>query len=465
MCGLFFNYNKNRISSSNKKLLKKIAGKYLSKRGPDGMSEKYGENWYALHSLLSITHNKETQPIKTKDFIFLYNGEMYNDWKRYSKNYGDVDFFTKHLNKYGLNGLDKLDGEYALILFDYKKNFLYLATDPFGTKPLHYAIKKKTSLIVTTYTHTIQDLNVKEKDITKVKPNTLIRIDLNKNFKIKKYPLIKKFNFNTKNKTNYNDFSKAFSDSIKKRTQNLVDKKVFLGLSSGHDSGVIAAELNNLKIPFSSYSVFYGEVPKILNQRIKILKKNKRNKLKTLKIHNKIRNKIKNYLFKFSPYVNIKVDDPIHYGDGDYRKNPGFISTAHIINTAKKDGCTINLSSQGADEIISDFYNEHTHSRKSCLKGNWKKATKPWKNFYGGWLAAFIHANECMGGTLGIETRFPFLDYKLIQTFLSLPHNEKAKVYKAPITNILKKHKFPYHNFKIGFYGYKVKNINVREKY
>ena len=92
MCGLFFNYSKKKITISHKKYLKKIAGRYLSKRGPDGMSEKSCKKWYALHSLLSITHNKETQPIKTKDFIFLYNGEMYNDWKLYSKNYGDVDF-------------------------------------------------------------------------------------------------------------------------------------------------------------------------------------------------------------------------------------------------------------------------------------------------------------------------------------------------------------------------------------
>ena len=246
---------------------------------------------------------------------------------------------------------------------------------------------------------------------------------------------------------------------------NLVDKKVFLGLSSGHDSGLIAAELNHLKIPFSTYSVFYGEVQKVLNERIKILKKNKINKLKTLKINKNTKNSIQKFLMQNSPFVNINVDDSVNFGDGDYRKNPGFISTAHIIKTAKKNGSTINLSSQGADEIISDFHNEHSNSRKSCLKGDWSKANKPWKNFYGGWLAAFLHANECMGGTLGIETRFPFLDYNLIQTFLSLSADEKAKVYKGPMTQILKKYKFPYHEYKIGFYGYKVKNINVREKY
>ena len=104
-------------------------------------------------------------------------------------------------------------------------------------------------------------------------------------------------------------------ESIKKRTMNLVDKKVFLGLSSGHDSGLIAAELNHLKIPFSTYSVFYGEVQKVLNERIKILKKNKINKLKTLKINKNTKNSIQKFLMQNSPFVNINVDDSVHYGN------------------------------------------------------------------------------------------------------------------------------------------------------
>ena len=32
------------------------------------------------------------------------------------------------------------------------------------------------------------------------------------------------------------------------------------------------------------------------------------------------------------------------------------------------------MSGQGADEIISDYYNEFTNSRRSCFKGNWKLA-------------------------------------------------------------------------------------------
>ena len=83
------------------------------------------------------------------------------------------------------------------------------------------------------------------------------------------------------------------------------------------------------------------------------------------------------------------------------------------------------------------------------------KSYKAMEKFYGGWNAAFLAAQESMAGAYGIETRYPFLDFDLIQTFLSLPNELKSKVYKAPITYMLEKYSFPYHDHKIGFYGYK----------
>ena len=70
-------------------------------------------------------------------------------------------------------------------------------------------------------------------------------------------------------------------------------------------------------------------------------------------------------------------------------------------------------------------------------------------------------ASERVAGSHGIESRYPFLDYDLIQTFLKLSPKLKGKIYKAPIVNILDKIKFPYHLKKIGFTGYKSK----RKKY
>lgn len=460
MCGIFFKYSNNNIKLKEKNIIKRKVLKYLKTRGPDGVKEVYENNWYALHSLLSITHNKQTQPILLKErFVIIYNGELYNDWNKYSSSYGDTDFLIKHINKYGIDGLSQLDGEFALIIYDSKKNFLYLAKDPFGTKPLHYAIIKDQEIFATTYNKTIEDLGVRNKDIISVPPNSLLRIDLNNHFKVKTLSNLRKFNFNSKKRTSYKDFSVAFTNAIKKRVKN-VDKKIFIGLSSGHDSGLIASELNNLKTSFSSYSVFYGEVIDILKSRIDILSKNKKINLRNLVINSKNIESIKKYLKKYAPYVNMNIDNEKIVGlgsKGDFRDLSGFIASAYITNIAKKNGEKIFLSGQGADEIISDYFNIHTNSRKSCMNGDWTKATKPWKNFYGGWNAVFLAAQESIAGAYGIETRYPFLDYELVQTFLSLPNNLKSSVYKAPIRYMLEKDSFPYHDHKIGFYGFKRK--------
>jgi asparagine synthase (glutamine-hydrolysing) len=41
---------------------------------------------------------------------------------------------------YGLNLLPKLRGEFAFVLYDSKREFLFIARDRFGVKPLYYTI-------------------------------------------------------------------------------------------------------------------------------------------------------------------------------------------------------------------------------------------------------------------------------------------------------------------------------------
>ena len=42
-----------------------------------------------------------------------------------------------------MGAIKKLDGEYAIILYDHVNQLIYLITDTFGTKPLYYTINKK----------------------------------------------------------------------------------------------------------------------------------------------------------------------------------------------------------------------------------------------------------------------------------------------------------------------------------
>ena len=67
-------------------------------------------------------------------------------------------------------------------------------------------------------------------------------------------------------KTSFDDWNQAFKESIIKRTSNS-SQKIFIGLSSGYDSGAIANELTKQKVNFKAYTIMSEENPNIINQR------------------------------------------------------------------------------------------------------------------------------------------------------------------------------------------------------
>jgi len=64
---------------------------------------------------------------------------------------------------------------------------------------------------------------------------------------------------------------------------------------------------------------------------------------------------------------------------------------------------------------------------------------------------SYLMKEECIAGSLGIETRYPFLDRELVQEYLWLKPELKNKEYKAAIKDYLDDFSYPYHNSKIGF--------------
>ena len=67
-------------------------------------------------------------------------------------------------------------------------------------------------------------------------------------------------------KTTFDDWNAAFAESIRKRTKG-IREKVFIGLSSGYDSGSIACELRRQSIPYKAYSITGTENMSVLNGR------------------------------------------------------------------------------------------------------------------------------------------------------------------------------------------------------
>ena len=109
MCGVYFT-NRNESAKSDKNFLL---------RGPDCFNQVESEGINMCHSLLSLTGEFTKQPIEQSDVKLIFNGQIYNyDNRAYkSDSYFVLDeYLTKDLNFW-----ENLDGEYAIVIHDKKK--------------------------------------------------------------------------------------------------------------------------------------------------------------------------------------------------------------------------------------------------------------------------------------------------------------------------------------------------------
>ncbi|MBU1657557.1 asparagine synthase (glutamine-hydrolyzing) [bacterium] len=116
----------------------------LSHRGPDycGITQK--ENLFFAHQRLSIldTHERSHQPLRYKNILLSFNGEIYN-FKELKKEL-DFDFKTQSDSeviiaaylKWGVDFVNHLRGMFAIALLEGET--LYLFRDRLGKKPLFY---------------------------------------------------------------------------------------------------------------------------------------------------------------------------------------------------------------------------------------------------------------------------------------------------------------------------------------
>ena len=72
----------------------------------------------------------------------------------------------------------------------------------------------------------------------------------------------------------------------------------------------------------------------------------------------------------------------------------------------------------------------------------------PWKKFYGDTQRSYLFKDEYILGSHGIEGRYPFLDWNVVQEFLWLTAGLKNNSYKGAIEAFLKQNDYPYEPLK-----------------
>ena len=117
-------------------------------RGP-AMSRlmKFRHGWMGFHRLAIMGLNeKGMQPFERNGDLVICNGELYGfrpirerlmqEWPMEGES--DCEILLPLYYEYGLEMFNTLDAEFALILYDAKKDTVIAARDPIGIRPLYY---------------------------------------------------------------------------------------------------------------------------------------------------------------------------------------------------------------------------------------------------------------------------------------------------------------------------------------
>ncbi len=437
MCGIYFSNNGETA---------KLDKKFLT-RGPDYYNEKYFNNLSMSHSLLSLTGEFTPQPVSKEGINLIFNGQIYNyDSNKYlSDSYFILDEYIKNSKLFWKN----LDGEYAIVIHDSKNSMVIFLTDIFGTKPLYYSLRDEI-ITISSLKSSLEENG--HKNIIKCKPNTIYSFDLI-NSKLQIEEEYFKFNLD-QHVDSFDGWNERFMESVKKRFMN-TGHGIILPLSSGHDSGAICLAFDLLGIKYYTYSFFRHEHRKVLSRRI--MRRFKKSPFKTrfkkdLQNH-KVRNRIKKHInqnsdeFYYGPHIeNLTING---------KEDPGAIGLSYILERMKNIDSEIKIvaSGQGADEVFSNIQSYSFEKPNPKFFTENLKDIFPWQNFYYGTQISYLGKEESIGGSFGLETRYPFLDKNVVQEYLNLKPELKNKYYKSPITNFLMQNNYPFrkNNTKTGF--------------
>jgi len=420
--------------------------KFIKNRGPDEINKVTYNNIHFVHYLLHLTGEKTLQPLIENNIVCIFNGEIYNYKDIFNDANSDVYSILKAYESYGEDFVKYLDGEFAIVLFDFNENKLIISGDIFKTKPLFYSINKE-EIIIASYISTCN--RIKNQNYNTIEPNETLIYNLSTREITRRYKI---YEFDLKQyKTSYDDYIKAFELSVIKRVPE--QSVPLVTLSSGLDSGAIACCLNKYNKDAIFMTINKNEDSTVIHQRKNILDNHM-----ILQLSQQEKKHWNKYLhencepcfwdWRYNPRVN-RVVDAFKMGS--------MLGKCKIITETKKidNSIRVLLSGIGADEVMAH------NSYYSCGFGNVDKFPNkltdvfPWSNFFDGSMENYLRGDEYIGGCFSFETRYPFCDKDVVQEFLWLKPELKNVYnnsnYKPPLLYYLDVNNFPYCKHKLGF--------------
>jgi asparagine synthase (glutamine-hydrolysing) len=467
MCGIFgFNWD-------SQELLRKMS-EVLLHRGPDDAAFYTDKNIsLGMRRLSIIDLKKGIYPVSNEDHTLqaVFNGELYNykELKSALIKKGhrfitecDAEIIPHGYEEYGNDFFNKLNGMFAIAMYDIKNNRLILVRDMLGEKPIYYLYDKKRSrfAFASEIKALLQIPDYKKKingtaldnyftyrytpgedtlfaDIKRLLPGHFLIFGTN--LKIEKYW---DFEFSKNKKTlaqNAKHIRNLLEDSVKIRLMSDVPLGAYL--SGGLDSSAIVAlmakysdKVNTFNVSFSGTEFDESEYAELVAERF-----NTNHKQIDVDID----------AVKALPKVAYHLDEPI----ADAATIP-----TYLMSQETKKKVTVVLSGEGSDEIFGG-YERFRHLNIAYKFRHIPKFIRALPAKFKGNPDKTIYRSFSLLSNLH-DQKEAYLSYYSV-----FDSNEKAELYKKGITDKSDNGSFNISKYfgKTSFYN-SILNIDIKER-
>lgn len=510
MCGIFgyFDSNKNSISDE---VLSEM-GQMIRHRGPDEHGIFHDRlSGVALGnqrlSIMDVDHGK--QPFISEDgsITVVQNGEIFNHIELaqalskegvFCKTHCDTEVILKLYEKEGIEFVSKLNGMFAIAIYDKRKDSMFLIKDRVGEKPLYFQEHNGRTLFASEIKSILKAMPTKAvepkainqflalnyvpppltmfKGVFHVKPGHWMEVSRGKVLEHCWWDLSKITQVEHSEEEWQEGFNEILDDATKIRLRADVPFGAFL--SGGVDSSSVVGMMSrHLKEPVRTFCIGFDD-PKYDES---LFAQDASDRFKTCHVMQKVEPN----LINLWPMATYHCDQP--HGD------VSFLPTFKVASLAAKDVKMV-LTGDGADELFAGydkyrvFFENHDENisesnfRKSYLeniqlfsdakrkvlfskcflnkldeisvydvvKPLYQKSSKMDRINQALYLDTMLLLPgnnlvkpDRMGMAVSLENRAPFLDYRMIEFAFSMPGSLKLKggvtkyIYKKAVTGLI----------------------------
>lgn len=518
MCGIVGICN---FTNLNFKKLKKM-NTIQKHRGPDSEGyflDKKNKICFGMTRLAIIGLKTGTQPqySNNKKIVLVFNGEIYNFKELgkfyFNRNYNsDTKLLVDLYEKFGIQFLSKLNGMFAIAIYDVNRQKIFLIRDRFGIKPLYYSYDGKSlyfaSELKTLHYSLNDNLKINNqvlwnyfslgycntnqsiyRKISKIDPGSFLEFNI-KRGKIKDtkwWKLNTKYIYYKKKEDYYELVLEKFLNAIK--SWSISDVPICFMVSGGLDSSLITY----------FYSMMHKEKVNTASLGFKHQMFDKWNELEIVKeFTKKIKSKHLNIYMENQTFLDgfddliIDLDEPFGGGlpswyffreiskkfkvvisgvggdelFGNYNRPFNFLKECKVINRKNFNyfyerqnfTCSqnwkkkyLNIDSSKVKNTSDHFYDKYRENRKNMTPSK----SISFLDLQTQLQDDFLFLTDRFSMSHSLEVRTPFLDHEFIETVYGLPDKIRIcnKNYK-PILKYFSQKYLPkkYHNYpKKGF--------------